>query len=206
MRRARSQLVPGRPVGPGMGVTLSQRQAVTKTNAARYRRVDRAGKGTILDKLCATTRWHRSHASNALARASASRRWCGRSIPASASPVLSSHASSWWLPNPCLNVIATYCFSVAGDQRGVEVDHQTRQPATGVDRDGPPPADPRVAASRPVPGRVPGRLQPIQPGWSRNTARSEIVCPPSANSTATSASTGRGRGDHALLNLPKPAH
>jgi hypothetical protein len=34
-----------------MGLTMSQRQAVTKAIAARYRRADKAGKGRILDEL-----------------------------------------------------------------------------------------------------------------------------------------------------------
>ncbi len=38
-----------------MGLTVSQRQAVTKTIAVRYQRAGRAAKGVILDELCATT-------------------------------------------------------------------------------------------------------------------------------------------------------
>jgi hypothetical protein len=38
-----------------MGLTMSQRQAVTKTIATRYKRASRAEKGAILDELCATT-------------------------------------------------------------------------------------------------------------------------------------------------------
>ena len=49
-----------------MGLTLSQRKAVTKTIATRYARLDKAGKGRILDELCATTGWHRNHARRAL--------------------------------------------------------------------------------------------------------------------------------------------
>jgi hypothetical protein len=49
-----------------MGLTMSQRKAVTKTIATRYQRADKGGKGRILDELCATTGWHRSHARKAL--------------------------------------------------------------------------------------------------------------------------------------------
>jgi hypothetical protein len=52
-----------------MGLTMSQRHAVTKTIATRYKRADKAAKGVILDELCATTRWHRNHARKALAAA-----------------------------------------------------------------------------------------------------------------------------------------
>ena len=45
---------------------MRQRQAVTKTIATRYKRGSRAGKGVILDELCATTGWHRNHARKAL--------------------------------------------------------------------------------------------------------------------------------------------
>lgn len=52
-----------------MGLTMSQRRAVTKTNATRYKRADKASKGVILDELCATRRWRRNHARKALAAA-----------------------------------------------------------------------------------------------------------------------------------------
>ncbi|MGI8576325.1 MAG: integrase catalytic domain-containing protein [Nocardioidaceae bacterium] len=46
---------------------MSQRRAVTKTIATRYKGSDKAAKGVILDELCATTGWHRNHARKALA-------------------------------------------------------------------------------------------------------------------------------------------
>jgi len=49
-----------------MGLTMSQRKAVTKTIATRYTRAGKAGKGRVLDELCATTGWHRNHARKAL--------------------------------------------------------------------------------------------------------------------------------------------
>jgi hypothetical protein len=52
-----------------MGLTMGQRKAVTKVIATRYRRAGKSDKGRILDELCATTGWHRSHARKALAAA-----------------------------------------------------------------------------------------------------------------------------------------
>lgn len=52
-----------------MGLSMSQRKAVTKTIATRYARANKAAKGVILDELCATTGWHRNHARKALTQA-----------------------------------------------------------------------------------------------------------------------------------------
>src|SRR5680860_407109 len=52
-----------------MGLTMSQRRAVTKAIATRYKRAGKGSKGVILDELCATTGWHRNHARKALAAA-----------------------------------------------------------------------------------------------------------------------------------------
>ena len=52
-----------------MGLTLSERRAVTKTIATRYRRAEPVAKKQILDELCATTGWHRDHARKALRNA-----------------------------------------------------------------------------------------------------------------------------------------
>jgi len=52
---------------------LSERRAITKAIALRYRRASRAGKGVILNELCAATGWHRNHARRALGLAFAPR-------------------------------------------------------------------------------------------------------------------------------------
>lgn len=52
-----------------MGLTMSERKAVTKKFALDYRRGDRARKGQILDQVCELSGWHRSHARKALTQA-----------------------------------------------------------------------------------------------------------------------------------------
>ena len=57
-----------------MGLTMSQRKAVTKATATRYRSASKGAKVVILDELCATTGWHRDHARKALRGALGPRR------------------------------------------------------------------------------------------------------------------------------------
>lgn len=52
-----------------MGLTMSERRAVTKKLALEYRRGDKARKGQILDQICELNGWHRNHARKALTQA-----------------------------------------------------------------------------------------------------------------------------------------
>jgi hypothetical protein len=52
-----------------MGLTMAQRDAVSRQVAVRYRDASRVDKSRILDELCAVTEWHRDHARKALRRA-----------------------------------------------------------------------------------------------------------------------------------------
>lgn len=49
-----------------MGLTLTQRRAITEAAATRYQQASKREKTRILDELCANTGWHRSHARKAL--------------------------------------------------------------------------------------------------------------------------------------------
>jgi hypothetical protein len=49
-----------------MGLTLTERRAITETAATRYQLASKRGKSRILDELCANTGWHRNHARKAL--------------------------------------------------------------------------------------------------------------------------------------------
>ena len=52
-----------------MGLTLTERRAITETAAIRYQLAGKRGKSRILDELCANTGWHRNHARKALTAA-----------------------------------------------------------------------------------------------------------------------------------------
>lgn len=49
-----------------MGLTLTERRAITEAAATRYQLATKRGKSRILDELCANTGWHRNHARKAL--------------------------------------------------------------------------------------------------------------------------------------------
>ncbi|NMM24549.1 MAG: integrase, partial [Phycicoccus sp.] len=53
---------------------MSQRKAVTRATATRYRSASKGAKAVILDELCQLTGWHRDHARKALRRALGPRR------------------------------------------------------------------------------------------------------------------------------------
>nr|AIT42141.1 putative integrase catalytic subunit [Streptomyces sp. CNQ-509] len=59
---------PGAPPGAS-AATLAERRALAHTYALCYARADKQEKTLILDKVCAATGWHRSHARNALLNA-----------------------------------------------------------------------------------------------------------------------------------------
>lgn len=48
------------------GLSMAERQTVTKQMAKRYEKASKARKGTLLDELCALTGWTRRHARRAL--------------------------------------------------------------------------------------------------------------------------------------------
>jgi hypothetical protein len=60
-----------------MGLTMSQRKAVTRAMATRYRASSRKGKAKVLDELCGLTGRHRDHARKALRKV-----WAVMDVPA----------------------------------------------------------------------------------------------------------------------------
>jgi hypothetical protein len=52
--------------GAVMELSMGQRKAVTRAIVRRYAGASKADKGRILDELCATTGWRRSHARKAM--------------------------------------------------------------------------------------------------------------------------------------------
>src|ERR1035437_9718838 len=81
-----------------MGLTMSQRPAVTKAIAVRYKRASRGEKGVILDEFCATTGWHRNHARKALGQGLAPKvvRPRGPRVPKLRRPSWSGCSSAGW--------------------------------------------------------------------------------------------------------------
>ena len=72
-----------------MGLTMSQRKAVTKAMATRYRSSSRAVKARVLDELCELTGRHRDHARKALREALGPRRvpeWLDRDVAVAVVP------------------------------------------------------------------------------------------------------------------------
>lgn len=49
-----------------MGLTLTERRAITEAAATRYQQASKGAKTRILDELCANTGWHRNHARKSL--------------------------------------------------------------------------------------------------------------------------------------------
>ena len=60
---------PTGPLGPDDGTDDGAAAGGHENECDRYNRADKAGKGLLLDELCATTGWHRNHARKSLAQA-----------------------------------------------------------------------------------------------------------------------------------------